>query len=98
MDKKNKFFGINDKNWGHKWGYKDSSFLVHDDKSVTFSGNRYPVCGKKLTKLIPFVEEALGVEFETKPKIKELKEKHIDEYNINVPFIEELKALFDEDR
>lgn len=98
MDKKNKFFGINDKNWGHKWGYKDSSFLVHDDKSVTFSGNRYPVCGKKLTKLIPFVEEALGVEFETKPKIKELKEKHIDEYNINVPFIEELKALFNEDR
>ena len=57
MSDKKKFFGVNDENWGHKWGYKDSAFVIEDNKAVTFSGNRYPVCGKKLTNFIPFVDK-----------------------------------------
>ena len=37
-DKKNKFYGINDDLWGHKWGFKDSSFIINDDNTVTFTG------------------------------------------------------------
>jgi alkyldihydroxyacetonephosphate synthase len=98
MSENKKFFGVNSENWGHKWGYRDSNFIVNDDKSVAFTGNRYPVCGKKLTKFIPFVEEALGVEFDIKPKVQELEKKYIEQYNTNNDFIDELKSLFEEDR
>ena len=52
MSNKEKFYGVNESNWGHKWGYKDSGFKVNSDKSVTFTGKRYPICGKKLYNFI----------------------------------------------
>ena len=53
MSKKEKFFGVNDLLWGHKWGFKDSSFKINDDGSVTFTGYRYEgISGEKLPYLI----------------------------------------------
>ena len=49
MNNNEKFYGINESNWGHKWGYKDSGFKINSGKSVTFTGKRYPICGKILT-------------------------------------------------
>ena len=98
MSNKEKFYGINDLNWGHKWGYKDSGFKINDDKYVTFTGKRYPICGKKLYNFVPFVEEILGVEFAIEPKIKEVEEKHVSEPNINEPFMADLKKSFSADR
>ena len=98
MNKKEKFFGVNNTNWGHKWGFKDSGFIVNEDRSVTFAGNRYPICGKKLSKFIPFVEEVLGVEFKIKPKVEELDKKHVDKAFVNHDFISELRSVFNKDR
>ncbi len=98
MSNKEKFYGINESNWGHKWGYKDSGFKINNDKSVTFTGNRYPICGKRLYNFIPFVEEILGVEFALEPKIKEVEKKHVSDPNINEPFMADLKESFDIDR
>ena len=98
MSKKEKFFGVNNTNWGHKWGFRDSGFIVNEDRSVTFAGNRYPICGKKLSKFIPFVEEVLGVEFKIKPKVEELDKKHVDKAFVNHDFISELRSRFNEDR
>ena len=98
MNKKEKFFGVNNTNWGHKWGFRDSGFIVNEDRSVTFAGNRYPICGKKLSKFIPFVEEVLGIEFKIKPKVEELDKKHVDKAFVNHDFISELRSKFDEDR
>ena len=98
MSKKEKFYGINESNWGHKWGYKDSGFKINTDKSVTFTGKRYPICGKRLYNFIPFVEEILGVEFALEPKIKEVEKKHVSDPNINEPFMGDLKKSFDADR
>ena len=98
MNKKGKFFGVNNTNWGHKWGFRDSGFIVNEDRSVTFAGNRYPICGKKLSKFIPFVEEVLGIEFKIKPKVEELDKKHVDKAFVNHDFISELRSKFDEDR
>ena len=98
MNKKEKFFGVNNTNWGHKWGFRDSGFIVNEDRSVTFAGNRYPICGKKLSKFIPFVEEVLGVEFKIKPKVEELDKKHVDRAFVNHDFISELRSRFNEDR
>ena len=98
MSNKEKFYGINDSNWGHKWGYKDSGFKINNDKSVTFTGKRYPICGKRLYNFVPFVEEILGVEFAIEPKIKEVEKKHVSEPNINEPFMADLRKLFSADR
>ena len=98
MNKKEKFFGVNNTNWGHKWGFRDSGFIVNEDRSVTFAGNRYPVCGKKLSKFIPFVEEVLGVEFKIKPKVKELDKKHVEKAFVNHDFISEVRSRFNKDR
>ena len=98
MSNKKKFYGVNDSNWGHKWGYKDSGFIINEDMSVTFTGNRYPICGKRLPNFIPFVEEILGVRFDTKPKIQEVEKTHVTESRVNKPFLEELKKSFEENR
>ena len=39
--KKEKFYGVNDELWGHKWGFKDSSFIINDDNSITADASRY---------------------------------------------------------
>ena len=98
MSNKKKFYGVNDSNWGHKWGYKDSGFIINEDMSVTFTGNRYPICGKRLPNFIPFVEEILGVRFDTRPKIQEVEKTHVTESRVNKPFLEELRKSFEENR
>ena len=82
-----KFYGINNETWGHKWGYSDSGFIVNKDRSVTFTGKRYPICGKRLPNFIPFVEEVLGIEFKAEPKIIEVSQKHVSTGKTN-------KAMF----
>jgi len=73
-NQKKKFYGINDELWGHKWGYKDSSFIINDDNSVTFTGNRYEgISGERLPYLIPFVTKVLDTEIKKEPYFKEVK-------------------------
>ena len=98
MDSNKKFYGINNETWGHKWGYSDSGFIVNKDRSVTFTGERYPICGKRLPNFIPFVEEVLGIEFKTEPKIKEVRQKHVSTGKTNKAFVDDLKKTFDPDR
>ena len=49
-NQKKKFYGINDELWGHKWGYKDSSFVINDDNSVVCVLNNNPFINSKLIK------------------------------------------------
>ena len=61
--KKEKFYGVNDELWGHKWGFKDSSFIINDDNSITFTGARYDgISGERLPYLIPFVTKVLDTD------------------------------------
>ena len=98
MDKSKKFFAVNDTNWGHRWGYKDSAFISKGEKAVKLSGNRYDICGKNLPGLIPFAEEVLGIKILSDPQIKEVEKKHIAKKKINQNFMDELVSLFEEDR
>ncbi len=47
------------------WGYRDSKFIVSveksGNKSVTMSGNRYSISGRKMPNLIPFLEKETNV-------------------------------------
>ena len=42
--------------WGHRWGYKDTRFVVNPDRSVKVTGNRYAVSGYDID-----LQEALRV-------------------------------------
>jgi len=98
-DNKNKFFGVNDSLWGHKWGFKDSQFVINDDGSVTFTGNRYQgVSGENLPYLVPFVESILDIKIKTKPYFQEIEKKQASEKNLNKAFMEELETTFSSDQ
>ena len=77
-NKKNKFYGVNDDLWGHKWGFKDSSFIINDDDTVTFTGKRYEgISGERLPYLIPFVTKVLNTDIKKERYFKELEKKYV---------------------
>ena len=43
------------------WGFADTRFVFHPDRSVSLSGSRYPLCGQRLAKLVPWVEGVMGI-------------------------------------
>jgi len=47
------------------WGFIDSGFIAKIDGRgkpyVTMKGTRYALCGKRMTKLLPFIESSLNV-------------------------------------
>ena len=98
-DKKNKFFGVNDDLWGHKWGFKDSSFIINDDNTVTFTGKRYEgISGERLPYLIPFVTKVLNTEIKKEPYFKEIEKKYVTERKINQDFLIDIESSFNEDQ
>lgn len=98
-NKKNKFYGVNDDLWGHKWGFKDSSFIINDDNTVTFTGKRYEgISGQRLPYLIPFVTKVLNTDIKKEPYFKEIEKKYVTEKKINQDFVNDIKSFFDDDQ
>ena len=98
-DKKNKFYGVNDNLWGHKWGFKDSSFIINDDNTVTFTGKRYEgISGERLPYLIPFVTKVLNTDIKKEPYFKEIEKKYVTERKINQDFVNDIKSFFNDDQ
>ena len=97
--KKEKFYGVNDELWGHKWGFKDSSFIINDDNSITFTGARYDgISGERLPYLIPFVTKVLDTDINKDPYFKEVKKKFVSERTLNKSFIDEIESSFEKDK
>ena len=98
-NKKNKFYGVNDDLWGHKWGFKDSSFIINDDNTVTFTGKRYEgISGERLPYLIPFVTKVLNTDIKKEPYFKEIEKKYVTERKINQDFVNDIKLFFNNDQ
>ena len=98
-NKKNKFYGVNDDLWGHKWGFKDSSFIINDDNTVTFTGKRYEgISGERLPYLIPFVSKVLNTDIKKEPYFKEIEKKYITERKINQDFVNDIESCFNDDQ
>ena len=98
-NKKNKFYGVNDDLWGHKWGFKDSSFIINDDNTVTFTGKRYEgISGERLPYLIPFVTKVLNTDIKKEPYFKEIEKKYITERKINQDFVNDIESCFNDDQ
>ena len=98
-NKKNKFYGVNDDLWGHKWGFKDSSFIINDDNTVTFTGKRYEgISGERLPYLIPFVTKVLNTDIKKEPYFKEIEKKYVAKRKINQDFVNDIESSFNEDQ
>ena len=98
-NKKNKFYGVNDDLWGHKWGFKDSSFIINDDNTVTFTGKRYEgISGERLPYLIPFVTKVLNTDIKKEPYFKEIEKKYVTDRKINQDFVNDIKSFFNDDQ
>ena len=94
----NKFFATNSDKRLHRWGFKDSGFELIEEKSVTFSGDRYEVSGTVMPDFIPYIESVLGIDFNKEDQIEPVDSKPTQPPNIDQAFLESLKASFDEDR
>eukprot|EP00347_Sterkiella_histriomuscorum_P018793 403344151 len=72
------------------WGYADSRFeMGPKNEYVTFSGDRYPLAGKKMFTFIEFGKEKGHVDFDQKAKEAQ-KEMTIDAPVFNHEFLQEL--------
>jgi len=98
MNKKEKFYSVNKTNWGHKWGFRDSQFILNKDRSVSMTGNRYELCGIDMPDFIPYVEEELGIIIDPNDVLNEIENKPFQKANINTAFFDEIKSNFPEDR
>ena len=84
--------------WGHRWGFRDTRFSINDDRSVTLSGNRYPLSGYKMHDLLPYVEEVLGVQLDLENPKQELHPKSVPGPHKNETFCQAVEERFKADQ
>ena len=93
----NKFFANHHNTWGHKWGYKDSSFVLNDDQTVSMVGDRYELSGTRMPDFIPYIEEVLSITLDPNDKLAEVEHKPVTPPNLNQSFMDAVKSTFSED-
>jgi alkyldihydroxyacetonephosphate synthase len=55
----------------HRWGFADTRLELDGARSVRMTGDRYPLSGQSMPHLIPFVEQVLGLPFDTTARVPE---------------------------
>ncbi|MEN8447064.1 MAG: FAD-binding protein, partial [Cyanobacteria bacterium J06555_13] len=83
-----------DQAWPHKWGFSDTQFIVHDDRSVELTGDRYPLCGRKLPKFIPHIEAGFGVDIDWTQPPAEVSSRTVLAPHRYEPFCQALAEQF----
>lgn len=84
--------------WGHKWGFQDTEFFFHEDKSVELRGSRYMLSGYKMRDLIPYIEKVLGMKMDLDNLKEERTDKPVDPPRKNESFCEAAERSFREDQ
>jgi alkyldihydroxyacetonephosphate synthase len=92
LDKHNE--QLDDTPWGHKWGFKDTRFILQPDRSVTVTGSRYAISGTEMPDFIPFVEEMLGVTIDPQDLKPEVSNKPVAPPIMNDNFYRALQTSF----
>ena len=93
-----KFFANDHITFRHRWGYKDSGFVLNPDRTVTMFGNRYDLCGTPMPDFVPYVEEVLGMKIDPNDILPEVMDKPVSEPNINEVFVQSVQSAFASDR
>jgi alkyldihydroxyacetonephosphate synthase len=85
--------GQNDR-WQHRWGFKDTAFVINPDRTIQMTGHRYPLSGKILDRFLPFIEEQFGVEIMYADERSEVATKLIPAPQRNVEFCTAIAEQF----
>jgi len=93
-----KFFATNGETWGHKWGFRDSEFILHSDRTITLSGDRYELCGTVMPDFIPYVEESLQIKIDPDDFMCEVEQKPVQPPQTNLDFVSAIESNFPSDR
>ncbi|WP_088241312.1 FAD-binding oxidoreductase [Calothrix rhizosoleniae] len=80
--------------WGHKWGYRDTSLKISEDRSVMMTGSRYALSGYKMPYLIPYIEELLDIKIEPQDTLSEVSPPYITPPHIQPDFCQAIKDSF----
>ncbi len=80
--------------WGHKWGFKDTRFVVQPNGSVIVTGRRYAISGKEMPDVMPFAEEMLGIKIDPRDIKPERQDKPIPPPRVNAAFNQAVAAAF----
>src|SRR5512138_2040977 len=80
--------------WDHKWGFADTEFVVHEDRTVELTGKRYNLSGYRMPDLIPYVEEVLGIQLDITDQKSELQHKPVASPIRNTDFCAAVEKAF----
>jgi alkyldihydroxyacetonephosphate synthase len=94
----NKSADLDETTWGHRWGYRDTRFVVNADGSVKVTGDRYAVSGYDMPGFIPFLEETLDIKLDFADIKPERADKPVPDPNVNAAFAAALAAVLPADR
>ena len=84
--------------WGHKWGFRDTRFILNDDGSVTLTGSRYSLSGFKMYDFLPYVESVLDVKLDFRDPNQERQMKPVSPPSKNADFCRSLEEHFKADQ
>ncbi|HRN68745.1 MAG TPA: FAD-binding oxidoreductase [Promineifilum sp.] len=88
----NKSASLDEAIWGHRWGYRDTYFVVNPDGSVRVTGDRYAVSGYDMPGFIPFLEDTLAIKFDLNDTKPERADKPVPPPVVNAAFVAALAA------
>ncbi len=84
--------------WGHKWGFNDTEFIIHEDRSVELRGKRYMLSGYRMRDFLPYVEKVLGTQMDLDHLREERTDKPVDPPRKNEAFCEAAEKSFKSDQ
>ncbi len=85
---------LDDTLWGHKWGFKDTQFVMRPDRSVYVTGNRYAISGPDMPGVIPFAEDMLHIHLDQADLMPERQDKPVPPPRVNPAFLQALADSF----
>ncbi len=84
---------LDETTWGHRWGYRDTRFVINPDGSVRVTGDRYAVSGYDMPGFIPFLEETLDIKLDRRDLKPEREDKPVPPPNVNRAFVAALAGV-----
>ncbi|MBX7056606.1 MAG: SDR family oxidoreductase [Leptospirales bacterium] len=80
------------------WGFKDTRFIINDRGHVELTGRRYALSGSELTRLLPWIEDVLGLKVDARDTRPSHYGQGIPAPRRNAHFEEDLRKFLSEDQ
>lgn len=76
------------------WGFDDTKFVFDGDGDVQLSGKRYELCGQKLNRLLPWINDVMEVSLSQRTHNPPQYPPRIPTPVVNEHFVKEIRTFF----